>query len=145
MRHLSGKEKKELSLKLPYGYECSKKDEIVQDGSILLKNKEKFIIQLDNTFIPHLKSLNNDILKQYPKAFIDRGAIPFLLKGADIMRPGISSFQGEFSKDELIIICDEEHHKPLGIGTSLFDKQEMETMEKGKSIQVLHYVNDQFY
>lgn len=142
MRFLSGKEKKGLSGKLPSGFEVSKKDEVVEKDSILWKNKEPFLVMIDDEFFPHLKSVEAENFKA---VFVDRGAIPFVLKGADLMRPGISVVDSGFSKDEIILIRDEEHKKVIAIGVAMFDSEELESMEKGKVVKVVHFVSDVYY
>ena len=68
-------------------------------------------------------------------------AIPFIIKGADIMRPGIKELD-EFEKNEIIVIVDETHQKPLAIGISMFSRSEIKEMDKGKVIKNIHYVGD---
>jgi len=142
MRHLSGKEKKQLNADLPQGYEVDKKDEIIESDSILFKNKEPYLIIKGDKYLPHLKSVEE---LEYKTVFVDRGAIPFVLKGADLMRPGISIVDEGFSKDDIILIKDEEHKKTIAIGFALFDSVEMEEQEGGKAVKVYHFVGDEYY
>lgn len=143
MRFLSNKEKKSLSDLLPKGYEFSKKDDITEgsDG-LIYKNKEKFLIVLDGKFLPHLKSVPEGCFKA---VYVDRGAIPFVIKGADLMRPGIRVIDDGFEKDEIVLIKDEEHKKTIAVGFALFSSKDMQSQEKGKSVKVFHYVGDSFY
>ena len=149
MRVLSNKEKKELKSLLPIGYEIDKKDEITENNDVLFKNNESFLIILEKNkkqilkLVPHLKSLNDDTL--YKSVYVDRGAIPFIIKGADLMRPGIQKIEDGFDFGDVIIIRDEEHSKNLAIGKSLFSSVDMNTQEKGKSIEIFHYFGDEFY
>lgn len=142
MRHLSGKEKKQLKEIIPKGYEIDKKDEVIEENNILYKNKNKYLIKIDDIFIPHLNSVIED---KYPICYIDNGAIPFLLRGADMMRPGIEKIQGEFEKGEIILIKNLNYPKVIGISQSLLSSEEMKSQEKGKSLHVLHYLKDQYY
>ena len=43
------------------------------------------------------------------------GAVKFMCKGANLMRPGIKKFT-EFEKDKLVCIVEETHHKFLAVG-----------------------------
>lgn len=148
MRHLSGKEKKELRDKLPKGFDIDKKDEIVIDNrNVVSKNGTSYLLLKNSSYLPHLKYLlenenNQDI---FPQVFIDKGAIPFLLKGADMMRPGIQKIVGEFEKGDVVLIKDENHNKLLGMGFSKFSHDELKEQTSGKSIEVFHYINDEFY
>ncbi len=142
MRYLSGKEKKVLSGKLPKGYNVDKKDEITQTSSILYKNSNSFLIIKNDIFLPHLKSVDEN---SYKSVYVDKGAIPFLLKGADMMRPGITKIEEGFIKGDIVIIKDENHNKNLGLGFALFNSEEMRKQDKGKSVEVYHYVSDEYY
>lgn len=143
MRYLSKKEKKQLSENLPSGYQINPaKDEIKEHDNILYLNNEKFLIIQDKKYLPHLKSVENTKLKS---VFVDKGAIPFIIKGADLMRPGISKIEDNIQKGEIILIKDENHNKNLAIGFSLVSSEELKSQEKGKSIQIYHYFNDKYY
>ena len=86
MRYLSGKEKRTLSASLPTGYVVDKKDEVIEKDGILWKNKEPFLVIKDKSYFQHLKSTQEEHFKN---VYVDRGAIPFVLKGADLMPAGI--------------------------------------------------------
>ena len=148
MRHLSGKEKKELKDKLPKSFDVDKKDEIIIDSkNVVSKNGTPYLLFRNSTYLPHLKYLLENEKEQdlFPQVFIDKGAIPFLLKGADMMRPGIQKIVGEFEKEDVVLIKDENHNKLLGLGFSKFSHKELEEQTSGKSIEVFHYINDEFY
>ena len=142
MRFLSGKEKKELSEKLPKGYVVEKKDDIKEKDNMLYKNEAKFLIIKDNEFLPHLKSINE---KEYKSIYVDKGAIPFVIKGADIMRPGIRKIDENIEKSEIILVKDDMHNKTLAIGFAEYNSEEMQKQEKGKSVIIYHYVGDLYY
>ena len=142
MHHLSGKEKKELKNALPLGYEVDKKDKITRQGDLLYKDDEPYLIILEGKYLPHLKSLSKDALKRVE---IDHGAVPFLLKGADMMRPGITFIDSGFDVDDVLVICDEVKKIPLGLGFALMNSEDMQKQENGKSIKVFHYFKDSYY
>ncbi len=147
MRFLSNKEKKELALKLPNGYEINKKDIIKEDGNLIYLDDDKFLIidkidKKNNNYLPHLKSIPKEF---YKIVKIDRGAIPFIIKGADLMRPGIRFIDDGINKDDIVMVVDEEHNKLLALGFSLFNSEEMKEQKTGKSIKIYHYFNDEFY
>ena len=147
MRHLSNKEIKGLNEILFPGYELSKKDTITEGDDIIYRNGEKYLIIIDKNkknilrVIPHLKSLVDSGIKS---VYVDHGAIPFIMKGADIMRPGIQKIE-EFEKGETIFIKDEEHSRVLAVGEALFSSEEMTGMEKGIVVKVYHFLGDKIY
>lgn len=77
-----------------------------------------------------------------PKAVVDMGAVPHISNGADIMAPGVVRFEGDFEKEELVIVCDERHQKPIAITIAIYDREESEKSKRGKILQNVHYVGD---
>jgi PUA domain protein len=142
MRHLSGKDKKNLSSVLPTGYLVDKKDEVIEKDNILWKNKEPYLIIKDKSYFPHLKNVDEEHFKC---VYVDRGAIPFVLKGADLMRAGIQIIDEGFEKGDTILIKDEEHKKTIAVGVALFSSEEMKGIEKGKVVKPVHLIADEFY
>ena len=120
------------------------KVEIIENDLKLINcNDEHVFFYHEGRIVPTLKLLQRqDILKTIE---VDKGAIPFVVKGADIMRPGITFIDEDVSENEIIVIKDEEHKKPLAVGISLYDGKEMKEMEKGKVIRNLHYVGDSIW
>jgi len=142
MRTLSNKEKKSLIDLIPKGYTVSKKDTIKEEDGILYKNGEVFLLLLNDNYFPHLKSIPQE---SYKSVYVDKGSIPFLIKGADLMRPGIVEIEDNIEKDEVILIKDYEHQKTIALGISLYNSKELNNIEKGKVIKVYHYVGDNYY
>ena len=109
---------------------------------MLYKNGVKFLIIKENKFLPHLKSINE---KEYKSIYVDKGAIHFVIKGADIMRPGIRKIEENIIKSEIILVKDETHNKTLAIGFAEYNSEDMQKQEKGKSVIIYHYVGDLYY
>ncbi|RAP47190.1 MAG: RNA-binding protein [Methanosphaera sp. rholeuAM74] len=115
--------------------------EIENLPNIILVNGKALLLQVDGKTIPTLKAvLELAIEEKY--ATVDMGAINFVIKGADIMSPGIVDADKSIKEDETIIIIEESHNKPLAIGTSLISGEEMVKNNKGKAVKNLHYVGD---
>lgn len=111
---------------------------------ILLIDGEPLLMQIDNKTIPTLHAMvNEEITEKY--ATVDMGAINFVIKGADIMSPGIVDADETITEGETIVIIEEKHHKPLAIGTSLISGKEMVENNKGKAVENLHYVGDSIW
>jgi PUA-domain protein len=86
-----------------------------------------------------------ELFPLFPKIVVDMGAVPYVCKGADVMAPGVSSINGNFETDGLLVIVDERHNKPLSVGMALLNSEEMKTKKKGKVIKTLHYVGDKLW
>jgi PUA domain protein len=124
-----------------------------------LPNKPLFYQHMDDAVIPHLK-----LVHQYPHAFhklrIDRGAIRFVLSGATLMVPGLTSPGGRLPGSDLspedaarygsedlpagtpVIIEAEGKDNACLIGVLKVSTKEMKDKKKGVAIEDGHYLGD---
>ncbi len=86
-----------------------------------------------------------ELFPLFPKIVVDLGAVPYVCKGADVMAPGIRAVKGDFKENDLLIVVDERHGKPLAVGIALFSSEEMKTVNHGKTVKNLHYVGDKLW
>ena len=115
--------------------------QISNEAQIIIGNGIK-ILKTDEEYLPFLTEI--EMLKKFPNVMVDVGAIKFMCKGANLMRPGIKKFT-EFEKDQLVCIIEESHHKFLAVGKAIVSSTELETMEKGEVIKNMHYISDKFW
>ena len=115
--------------------------QILDDAQIITGDGIK-ILKVDDNYLPFLTEI--EMLKRFPAVTVDMGAVKFMCKGANLMRPGIKEFT-EFEKDKLVCIVEESHHKFLAVGKALVDSSELESMEKGEVIKNIHYISDRFW
>ncbi|MBN1175611.1 RNA-binding protein [Candidatus Woesearchaeota archaeon] len=120
-----------------------KKSNVVEEDDLLFVNKNLVAIRFEGNLVPSLKMLisKTDLL---PKVVVDKGAIKFVVKGADVMRPGIVSV-GSFQCSDFVVIVDETYGKPLAVGKSLFDSKTLLEMKEGKVLLNLHQIGDKFW
>ena len=83
----------------------------------------------------YLKKVN------YPTVKVDDGAVPHILNGADVMRPGIKEFIGDFNKGDIVAVQDFKG-RTIAVTVALFPKSEIEKMQKGKVLKNIHYLGD---
>jgi len=110
---------------------------------IFLINGEPIFAKSNNKLFPTLAS--GKLLSNLPKATVNIGAIPHICNGADIMAPGIVHFEGTFNKENIVVISDERHQKPIAIAIALYDSREAEKLEHGKTLKNIHYVGDKVW
>ena len=115
--------------------------EISTDAQIIVGNEIK-VLKIGDEYVPFLSE--TQMLEKFPYVMVDMGAVKFMCKGANVMRPGIKK-HSDFQKDDIVCIIEESHHKFLAVGKTLVSSQEMETMEKGEVVKNLHYVSDKFW
>jgi len=139
VRYLSKKEFKEILKKYPLFDWLKPKGEIYEKENIIYYNGKPVFVKADENFYPTLELIYEYYEKReklpFPYVVVDKGATKFILKGADVMRPGIVELE-EFKKGELVIVIDEGGNL-LALGKALYDSEETKRMEKGKVIKNL--------
>ena len=115
--------------------------QITDDAQIITGPGIK-ILKTESDFLPFLSE--TETLEKFPHVMVDMGAVKFMCKGANVMRPGIKS-HSDFQKDKIVCIIEESQHKFLAVGKSLVSSDEMDSMEKGEVIKNLHYISDKFW
>lgn len=139
MRYLSNKEIRALKNILEK-YNILDDRLFEKDNLIFDSRKKPVLFVNDGNYYPTLYC----DLSCLKKVVVDMNAVKFVASGADIMRPGIKYFD-DFSKEEIVKIVDEKNNVALAIGKALFSSEEIKSMEKGKVIKNLHYVEDKIY
>ncbi len=115
--------------------------QILDDAQIITGDGLK-ILKVDEDYLPFLSEI--EMLEKFPSVTVDMGAVKFMCKGANLMRPGIKKFT-EFEKNQIVCIVEESQHKFLAVGKSLVSSSELETIEKGEIIKNMHYISDRFW
>ena len=83
-------------------------------------------------------------LKKFPNVVVDMGAIQFVCKGANIMRPGIKDFS-DFKKGDIVCVIEESQQKFLAVGIAEMSSDELKEAKKGEVIKNMHYISDNFW
>ena len=114
----------------------------ISNEAQIITGKGIKILKVDEDYIPFLSE--TEVLEKFPNVTVDMGAVRFMCKGANLMRPGIKSFT-DFKKEDLVCIVEESQHKFLAIGKAVADSSEVEEMEKGEVLKNMHYISDKFW
>lgn len=114
----------------------------ISDDAQIITGKGIKILKVENDYLPFLSEI--ETLKRFPNVTVDMGAVKFMCKGANLMRPGIKNFS-EFEKDKLVCIVEESQQKFLAVGKSVVSSEELEKMDKGEVLKNLHYISDKFW
>jgi len=111
---------------------------IGKDGELL------FFRQRDGPFFPTLK-----LLQKFPFLLppmqVDKGAIKFILSGANIMCPGLTSPGAKMSKVEAetaVAVFAEGKELPLAVGFAKMSSEKILEVNKGIGVENVHYLND---
>jgi len=114
----------------------------IENNAQIITGKGIKILRIDDDYLPFLTE--TAMLEKFPNVMVDMGAVKFMCKGANVMRPGIKK-NTEFEKDKLVCIVEESLHKFLAVGKSMVSSAELENMEKGEVIKNMHYISDKFW
>lgn len=116
-----------------------------QDLAIIFETEEKLYLGRKKgiLYFPLLK--DEILLPKLPSATVDMGAVKFVINGANVMRPGIISFTGDFRKGDLVVVREVGHQKAIAVGKSTEEKTALEALKKGAAVENLHYVGDKFW
>ncbi len=114
-----------------------------QGIEVIFVDGKPLLAKVHNSLVPTL--IFDAVLESLPKIVVNMGAVPYICNGADVMAPGVVRVEGEFKKDDFLLVVDERHRKPLMIGTSLFDSDAMKGLKQGKIVKNNHYVSDKLW
>lgn len=112
---------------------------------VLVNNEPFFFSERDGPWIPTLR-----LIHKYP-TFIkrmkaDKGAIPFILGGANIMTPGFTSVGGDIPFDleegDPVAIYVEGKEHAVAVGVMKMSTEEMKKVNKGMAVENMHTVLD---
>jgi len=114
------------------------------DVSLFLVNKKPLLMDAGDWVFPTLKGA---VQAPFPerRVTVDSGAIPYVVNGADVMRPGIVSVTPDVKAGAPVQIVEERHGKPLGIGIALFDGPAIMAAGSGKMVKSFHHVGDEIW
>lgn len=171
-RHTYGQRKRRLYSSKGWSYRCQPLDttEIVASREHLsiytLHGQPLFFQHFDGPFIPTLKLLHKCKLlpslppitdgfivpKIVPSLRVDRGAIRFLLAGANMMCPGFTSKGGSLPGPEgalaagaVVAIETEAKEHAAALGILKISTEEIKSVNKGVAVEIMCYLGDDLW
>ena len=114
----------------------------VNEKGVIITGDEMTAIKIGDDILPFLDDIR--ILEKFPYVTVDMGAVKFVCKGANVMRPGIKKFS-DFENGEIVCIVEESQNKFLAVGKAKMSSKEAEDANKGEVIKNMHYISDDFW
>jgi len=147
-RHMLRKKETKMiikQLKETTGIEIKGEMERVEfnDEVVILVDGEPIILEYEGKYYFTVYGL----LKFRPergKVVVDKGAMPYIINGADVMKPGIIYADDNIKKGEFVYVVVEEKETPLAVGIALVDGKEMRN-GKGKAVKNIHHLKDKIW
>ena len=118
-----------------------KTHDVTENGVIITGNKIT-AVKIGENILPFLNDI--PILEKFPYVTVDMGAVKFVCKGANVMRPGIIKFS-DFESGEIVCVIEESQNKFLAVGKAEMSSKEAQDASKGEVIKNMHYVSDDFW
>ncbi len=111
---------------------------IVVDGFVLFEHK--------GLLVPiAAEKVNAPLLSRYPAVYVDLGAVPHVLNGAAVMRPGIVRVEGSFSAGELVVVREVRASQAIAIGEALVPSEEIPSLTKGRVVSNVQRHGDRYH
>ncbi|QLQ81613.1 hypothetical protein HG537_0F03740 [Torulaspora globosa] len=108
---------------------------------------EVLFFQKFDELIPTLR-LVHKFPEAYPTVQVDRGAIKFVLSGANIMCPGLTSPGASlppapgYEEDTIVVVKAENKDSALAIGKLLMSTEDIKSVNKGHGVEMIHHLGD---
>jgi PUA domain protein len=115
----------------------------VAENMVFFADGKPIILRTQAGLLPSLKF--DELINYLPKIVVDMGAVAHVVNGAQIMRPGIKQFKGDFARGDLVVIVDEKFNKAIALGLAEMDSESTKLLSKGRVITNLHYVGDELW
>jgi len=114
----------------------------IDEKGVIITGNGVTAIKIGEDILPFLGDI--PILEKFPYVIVDMGAIKFVCKGANIMRPGITKFS-DFENGEIVCVIEESQHKFLAVGKAEMSSKQLDETKKGEVIKNMHYISDIFW
>ena len=118
------------------------KTHYVNEKGLIITGNGITAVKIGDDILPFLD--DSPILEKFPYVTVDMGAIKFVCKGANIMRPGITKFS-DFESGEIVCVVEESQNKFLAVGKAEMSSKELEDTKNGEVIIIMHYISDVFW
>ena len=112
------------------------------DGARIMTGGGLAMAHSDGQYVPLLSQAR--LLEKFPSVTVDMGAVKFVCKGANVMRPGITEC-GDFGAGRVVRVREERHGKNLAVGTASMSSDEAGSSQRGEVVRNIHYVSDRIW
>jgi PUA domain protein len=100
-------------------------------------------IGLDGGYVPFVGS--QEAVGLLRSVTIDEGALKYIIKGADVMRPGITKYDDWGAAGSLLVVREDKKGRAAAVGRASVASSEMGELKKGNCVKNLHHAGDKFW
>ena len=114
----------------------------ISDNEIIITGSGFTAIKINDKILPHLSEVQ--LLEKFPHVMVDMGAIKFVCKGANVMKPGITKLS-TFENGDIICVVEESNNKFLSVGIAKVSSDDAKIANSGIVVENLHYISDKYW
>jgi len=113
-------------------------------GEVILVDGIPAFFKHGDKWYPHLKILLSRGSGFSPMVIVDQGAVKPILRGADLMAPGVRGVVGEFKPGDPVIVVEESSRKPFMVGEALVSSSDIVSgaVSRGRVVKNIHRIGD---
>ncbi|KAF9585714.1 Malignant T-cell-amplified sequence 1 [Lunasporangiospora selenospora] len=115
---------------------------------IVMNNEILFYQRFEGPYFPTLRLLHK-YPNMLPRLQVDRGAIKFVLAGANIMCPGLTSkgarMEVSVPAESMVAITAEGKNEILAVGLTKMSTEDIRCVNKGIGVETAHSLNDSLW
>lgn len=118
----------------------------LKDITIIIADGRPLFFRTGGHLYPTLLGFIKYSLKiNLPRVYVDEGAVPHIVNGADVMVPGIKRIEGALERGRATYIADDVGERVFAIGRALMSAHEILASERGRAVRNIHYVGDKLW
>jgi len=110
---------------------------------VIVDGRFTFVNADGSGYIPFVGSAETVAL--FPSVTIDEGALKYIIKGADVMRPGISKYDDWGDAGKIVVVREDKKGRAAAIGRTAVRSSEMAELKKGNCVKNIHHAGDKFW
>jgi len=113
-----------------------------EQNEVLVIDRDPVLVMFQTgEVVPHVKAVGTRVRCHWVK--VDDGAVPHVLRGADVMSPGITS-SDEFGEGDSVAVLD-QRGRVLSTGIARLSSDDIRRVNRGSAIRTMHTIDDAVY
>lgn len=109
----------------------------------IIDGRFTFVSSGEGGYIPFVGS--TEAASLFPSVTIDEGALKYIIKGADVMRPGITKYDDWGEAGRLVVVREDKRGRAAAVGRAAVKSSEMAELKKGNCVRNLHHAGDKIW
>lgn len=117
---------------------------VYEDVEMVVLGGIPLAFKLGEGLLPTLVAVKAAGIGSTQYAVVDEGAVKYILRGADVMAPGIMEVSS-FAVGDVVAVWAPGKVSPIAVGRALMSSEDVLRIRRGKAIENLHYAGDRIW